>query len=64
MANVVEHYVVVGVAELWEESLEVASLKPEKRYCLAIGWYVFSSVVSAKYQPVRIQIIQFLSIIS
>ena len=31
MANVDEHYKVVGVAELWEESLEVASLKQENR---------------------------------
>ena len=27
MANVEEHYVVVGVAELWEESLEVAATR-------------------------------------
>ena len=31
MANVDEHYTVVGVAELWEESLEVAALKWESR---------------------------------
>ena len=29
MANVEEHYVVVGVAELWQESLEVDTRRTE-----------------------------------
>ena len=39
MANVDEHYAVVGVAELWEESLEVPTVKRGNWNYISKKWF-------------------------